>query len=53
LIACQTVRFVAACTYPVHWDPYFRDYMTLSHGYRYPGQHYDHARRQLIVPKLA
>ena len=35
--------------YPKDWDPYFRDYMTLEDVYRYPGQHYDHHRRQLTL----
>jgi DinB superfamily len=38
--------------YPTRWDPYFRDYMTLADIYRYPGQHYDHHRRQLTLTKL-
>jgi len=39
--------------FPVRWDPYFRDYMTLADVYRYPGEHYDHHRRQLTLTKLA
>jgi hypothetical protein len=39
--------------YPKDWDPYFRDYMTLEDVYRYPGQHYDHHRRQLTLTRLA
>lgn len=39
--------------YPDRWDPYFHDYMTLEDVYRYPGQHYDHHRRQLTLTKLA
>ena len=35
--------------YPPRWDPYFNDYMTLTDVYRYPGQHYDHHRRQLTL----
>ena len=38
--------------FPVGWDPYFRDYMTLADIYRYPGQHYDHHRRQLTLTNL-
>jgi hypothetical protein len=37
---------------PTRWDPYFRDYMTLADIYRYPGQHYDHHRRQLTLARL-
>jgi DinB superfamily len=38
--------------YPTRWDPYFREYMTLADIYCYPGQHYDHHRRQLTLTKL-
>src|SRR5215211_1807188 len=38
--------------YPTRWDPYFHDYMTVADIYRYPGQHYDHHRRQLTLAKL-
>jgi hypothetical protein len=38
--------------YPTRWDPFFREYMTLADVYRYPGQHYDHHRRQLTLTKL-
>jgi hypothetical protein len=37
---------------PTRWDPYFRDYMTLEDIYRYPGQHYDHHRRQLTLTRM-
>jgi hypothetical protein len=35
--------------YPVRWDPFFTDYMTLADIYHYPTQHYDFHRRQLTV----
>jgi hypothetical protein len=35
--------------FPVGWDPYFQDYMTLRDVYHYPTQHYDHHRRQLTL----
>jgi hypothetical protein len=38
--------------YPPGWDPYFRDYMTLADVFRYPGQHYDHHRRQLTLARM-
>ena len=38
--------------FPNRWDPYFRDYMTLSEVYGYPGKHYDHHRRQLTLAGL-
>jgi hypothetical protein len=38
--------------YPPSWDPYFRGYMTLADVYSYPGQHYDHHRRQLTLTRM-
>ena len=38
--------------FPNHWDPYFRDYMTLSQVYSYPGKHYEHHRHQLALARL-
>ena len=35
--------------FPVGWDPYFNDVMTIRDVYRYPTQHYDHHRRQLTL----
>ena len=35
--------------FPVGWDPYFSDYMTLRDVYHYPTQHYEHHRRQLTL----
>jgi hypothetical protein len=37
--------------FPVGWDPYFADFMTLRDVYHYPTQHYDHHRRQLTLAK--
>ena len=37
--------------FPVGWDPYFRDCMTLRDVYHYPTQHYDHHRRQLTLAR--
>src|SRR6476646_5560693 len=37
--------------FPVGWDPYFRDYLTLRDVYHYPTQHYDHRRRQLTLAR--
>jgi hypothetical protein len=37
--------------FPVGWDPYFKDYMTLLDVYHYPTQHYDHHRRQLTLAR--
>jgi hypothetical protein len=35
--------------FPVGWDPYFKDVMTIADVYSYPTQHYEHHRRQLTV----
>jgi hypothetical protein len=37
--------------FPVGWDPYFSDYMTLRDVYHYPTQHYDHHRQQLTLAR--
>ena len=39
--------------FPVGWDPYFKDYMTLRDVYHYPTQHYDHHRQQLTLARCA
>jgi hypothetical protein len=36
---------------PVHWDPYFRDWMSLAEIYHYGTQHYDHHRQQLTISR--
>jgi len=33
--------------FPLRWDPFFMDYMTLADVYRYPGPHFDFHQRQL------
>ena len=38
--------------FPVGWDPYFKDFMTLREVYHYPTQHYDHHRRQLTLSSI-
>ena len=35
--------------FPVRWDPYFRDFMTVLEVYHYGTQHYDHHRHQLTL----
>jgi len=35
--------------FPMGWDPYFKEFMTLADVYQYPAQHYDHHRRQLTL----
>lgn len=39
----QTMRF------PVRWDPYFAQQMTLADVYHYATLHFDHHRRQLTI----
>lgn len=40
-----------AMHFPVGWDPYFKDVMTLRDVYHYPTQHYEHHRRQLTLTR--
>ena len=35
--------------FPVRWDPFFTDVMTLEELYRYPGKHFDFHRNQLTL----
>jgi hypothetical protein len=35
--------------YPVRWDPFFKDVMTLADVYRYPTQHFEFHWRQLTL----
>ena len=46
----QSQRNLAlAMHFPIGWDPYFKDVMTVADVYNYPTQHYDHHRRQLTT----
>jgi hypothetical protein len=38
-----------AMHFPVGWDPYFKNVMTVADVYHYPTQHFDHHRRQLTT----
>jgi hypothetical protein len=38
-----------AMHFPIGWDPYFKDVMTVGDVYHYPTQHYEHHRRQLTT----
>jgi hypothetical protein len=42
-------NFALAMHFPVGWDPFFTDSMTLEAVYRYPTKHFDFHRRQLTV----
>lgn len=35
--------------FPVRWDPYFRDVMSLAGVYHYGTVHFEHHRRQLTI----
>lgn len=39
--------------FPVRWDPFFKERMTLADVYHYPTQHYEFHRRQLSVGRDA
>ncbi|MEV4125699.1 hypothetical protein [Nocardia sp. NPDC049707] len=45
----DTAAFTREMNYPSRWDRYFQGSMSLADLYRYPGQHYDHHRKQLTV----
>jgi len=36
--------------YPVRWDPFFKEFMTVADLYHYPTQHFSFHRRQLTLP---
>ena len=49
-LARESERTLAlAMHFPVGWDPYFKEVMTVADIYHYPTQHYDHHRRQLTT----
>jgi hypothetical protein len=49
-LAHESERTLAlAMHFPVGWDPYFKEIMTVAEIYLYPTQHYDHHRRQLTT----
>jgi len=41
--------FARGMHYPVHWDPFFEDFMTLQDVYCYPGRHFDFHAHQLTL----
>ncbi|MFE5480935.1 DinB family protein [Streptomyces sp. NPDC056527] len=49
-LAAESERdLVRGMHFPVRWDPFFKDFMTLADLYRYPAQHFDFHRRQLSL----
>ena len=45
--------FQRAMRFPMRWDPFFKDYMTLEDVYRYSGQHFDFHKHQLALDQAA
>jgi hypothetical protein len=39
--------------YPVRWDPFFKEFMTLADIYHYPTQHFGFHQRQLTLSRAA
>lgn len=39
--------------YPVRWDPFFKDFMTLADLYHYPTEHFEFHQRQLTLGQPA
>jgi hypothetical protein len=49
-LARESQRNLAlAMHFPIGWDPYFKNVMTVADVYNYPTEHYDHHRRQLTT----
>ena len=48
-----SARLCSGMHYPVRWDPFFKDWMTLADLYHYPTQHFDFHRRQLTLDQPA
>jgi hypothetical protein len=49
LRAETSARLRSGMHYPVRWDPFFKDFMTLADLYHYPTQHFDFHQRQLTL----
>jgi hypothetical protein len=49
LRAETSARLGAGMHYPMRWDPFFKDFMTLADIYHYPTQHFDFHQRQLTL----
>ena len=52
LLRASDAELARGMHFPVGWDPYFRDYMTLLDVYHYATQHYQHHRRQLTLAQV-
>jgi hypothetical protein len=53
LRAETSARLRSGMHYPVRWDPFFKDFMTLADLYHYPTQHFDFHEQQLTVGRQA
>jgi len=53
LHAETSARLHSGMHYPVRWDPFFKDFMTLADLYHYPTQHFDFHQRQLTLGQPA
>ena len=45
----STTAMLRTMHFPIDWDPYFRDVMSVRDVYLYGAQHFDHHRRQLTI----
>jgi hypothetical protein len=48
-----SARLRSGMHYPVRWDPFLKDFMTLADLYHYPTQHFDFHQRQLTLGQSA
>lgn len=53
LRAETSARLRSGMHYPVRWDPFFKDFMTLADLYHYPTQHFEFHQRQLTLGQPA
>jgi hypothetical protein len=44
-------RLSSGMHYPVRWDPFFKEFMTLVDIYHYPTQHFDFHQQQLTLSR--
>jgi hypothetical protein len=53
LRAETSARLRSGMHYPVRWDPFFKNFMTLADLYHYPTQHFGFHQRQLTLGQSA
>ena len=53
LRAETSARLRSGMPYPVRWDPFFKEFMTLADLYHYPTQHFNFHQRQLTLGQPA